>query len=153
MIADLLKYTPEGNYSEAFRKVFEYLKTLTKDTPDGTVELDGKRIYVMIQSGMTSDAQPDKLELHRKYIDIQYVIDGVEGMIYAPDYGNMEVITPYDEEKDYTFVKPPAELVRMDVTPGMFAVFTPRDAHFGKLASRAKGAMFIKKAVAKVLID
>ena len=106
MIADLLKYTPEGNYSEAFRKVFEYLKTLTKDTPDGTVELDGKRIYVMIQSGMTSDAQPDKLELHRKYIDIQYVIDGVEGMIYAPDYGNMETITPYDDEKDYTFVKP-----------------------------------------------
>ena len=153
MIADLIKNTENANYPQAFQKVFAFLKTLAPDAQDGTVELDGKRIYVMIQSGMTAGNLPDKLELHKKYIDIQYVIDGVEGMVYAPDYGNMEVITPYDDEKDYTFVKPPAELVRMDVTPGMFTVFAPQDAHFGKLASASKGPMFIKKAVAKILVD
>ena len=101
MIVDSIKNTDCGNYPEAFKKVFEYFKTLTRDTPDGTVELDGRKVYVMVQSGETAGDTAEKMELHRKYIDIQYVIDGSEGMICAIDDGKMNVVHPYDDEKDY----------------------------------------------------
>lgn len=153
MIVDSIKNTDCGKYPEAFKKVFEYFKTLTKDTPDGTVELDGRKVYVMVQSGETAGDTAEKMELHRKYIDIQYVIDGSEGMICAIDDGRMNVVHPYDDEKDYLLVSTPAEILRLDMQPGMFAVFAPQDAHNGKMASASKGPMFIRKAVAKIAVE
>ncbi|MCK7529168.1 MAG: YhcH/YjgK/YiaL family protein [Ignavibacteriales bacterium] len=43
-----------------------------------------------------------KLEAHRKYIDVQYVIRGEELMGYAP-LGGQKILEPYKEENDIVF--------------------------------------------------
>jgi len=133
-----------------FEKAFRFLETLTESTPDGTYELDGKNLFAMVQSGDTSAEMPDKLEAHRKYIDIQFLISGEEKLLYAENDGSMEIHTPYHPEIEAEFLKispenPPSEMI---LKPGDFAVFFPQDAHYGRIAG-PKGAAFLKKAVIK----
>ncbi len=149
MIANLLKDRCSC-MPEAFRKAMDYLETVSADTPDGTYEIDGKRIFAMVQSGVTLGRTPEKMELHRKYIDIQYVFQGTEALAWAPATEDLEVIAPYDEEKDYLFVKTPRIFSMLELHAGAYAVFMPADAHYGKLASAAEGAMPIRKVVVKI---
>ena len=148
MIADTLDSLKGAIYPEAFRKVFDFLKKLPSDAADGTYPIDGKKIYAMVQSGTTVGTEADKLEIHRKFIDIQYLLSGRETLIWAPMKG-LAVHTPYDEEKDYSFLIPPESVSRLDLCPGAFAVFFPGDAHFGKL-SGPKGDAAFRKVVVKI---
>ena len=148
MIADTLDSLKGALYPEAFRKAFDFLKNLPPDAADGTYPIDGKKIYAMVQSGTTGGTEADKLEIHRKFIDIQYLISGRETLVWAPMRG-LAVHTPYDEEKDYSFLIPPGNVSRLDLSPGTFAVFFPGDAHFGKLSGPAGDTAF-RKVVVKI---
>ena len=61
---------------EAWEKVSAFLAGCTPETPAGRYELDGDRVYAMVQGYETHDADPDKLEIHRKYVDIQLLLSG-----------------------------------------------------------------------------
>ena len=148
MIADTLDNLKGAVYPEAFRKAFDFLKTLSPDAADGKYPIDGDRIYASIQSGTTCGTKPDKLEIHRKYIDIQYLCSGNETLVWAPMKG-LDVHTPFSEEKDCEFLHAPENVSRIELLPGTFAVFFPGDAHFGKL-SGPKGDTPFRKVVVKI---
>ena len=148
MIADSLDSLKGAIYPEAFRKAFDFLRTLSPGAADGRYDIDGERIYAMIQSGTTETSQTEILEVHRKYIDIQYLFFGNETLVWAPMEG-LDVHTPYDETKDYAFLHAPGTLTHIDLLPGTFAVFFPGDAHFGKL-SGPEGDMPFRKVVVKI---
>lgn len=148
MIADTLDNLKGAIYPEAFRKAFDYLKTLSPGVADGRYPIDGDRIYASVQSGTTVGTRADKLEIHRKYIDIQYLFFGNETLVWAPMEG-LDVQTPYDEEKDYAFLRAPENVSRIELLPGTFAVFFPGDAHFGKL-SGPEGDTPFRKVVVKI---
>ena len=151
MILDSLDNLKRGCWPPVFRKAFDFLKTLPPDAADGTIEIQGRGIYASIQSGITAGTMPDKLELHRKYIDIQYLCSGTETLAWAPEE-DLEVIHPYEEDKDYSFVRAPADTALFSVKPGFFAVFFPGDAHSGRL-SGANGDAPFRKVVIKVAVD
>lgn len=148
MIADTLDSLKGALYPEAFRKAFDFLKNLPPDAADGTYPIDGKKIYAMVQSGTTCGTEADKLEIHRKFIDIQYLISGRETLVWAPMKG-LDVHTPYNGEKDFCFLLPPGNVSRLDLLPGAFAVFFPGDAHNGKLSGPAGDTAF-RKVVVKI---
>lgn len=131
-----------------FEKAFDYLKQASlADIPDGKYEIDGDRIFVMIQKGMGQPKSEAKLESHRKYIDIQYVISGTDEMGWRATSTCESIETPYDQEKDIAFYNDEPQ-TWAKIGPGSFTIFTPDDAHAPMVSDSE-----IRKAVIKVMKD
>ena len=139
--ADLYK-----NISERINKSFEYIKTTDlKNLPAGRYPIDGENIFALVSEYKTKPESVGKLEAHRKYIDVQYVISGVELMGYV-SFCNQQILEPYKEENDIVFFKGDKSFTK--VSAGMFAIFFSEDVHMpgistGKISD-------VKKLVIKV---
>jgi YhcH/YjgK/YiaL family protein len=129
-----------------FKAAFHFLRnTNLSALPDGRLEIDGDRLFVLTQTYQTKPLEGGKLEAHRKYIDIQFVVSGEEYIGYAPLAGQKPV-DPFNEEKDIGFYQGESSLTK--ISAGMFAIFYPNDAH---LPSRyLQAPMPVKKIVMKV---
>ncbi len=93
----------------------------------GKYVVDGDNLFYMVQSYKTG-APLEKVEAHRKYIDIQYVIKGSE-KIGVDSIKGLKVADPYVEEKDIEFLYLGKNLTYLTVPQGSFAIFWPGDAH------------------------
>ena len=148
MIRDNLKNAAVyAGVGPRFRKAFEYLQTHDLKNAEGRIELEGSALYVLPQSPTLKTWETAKWEAHRRYADIQLVLEGEEIIGYAPLDG--VECDPYAEEKDFVLCR--GEGAAMRYGPGDFAVFFPQDAH--KPCVRAKGGPeTVKKVVVKVLL-
>jgi YhcH/YjgK/YiaL family protein len=130
------------------------LEALTTDLParaDGRYELRGDRVFAMVQSYETIPAEQAVWEAHRKYIDVQYMVEGAESMGHLPIDG-LKVKQPYDVEKDFELFDAPASQGNRIIVPaGSFAIFYPSDVHMPKLPANGKVG-WIKKVVVKVAV-
>jgi YhcH/YjgK/YiaL family protein len=152
--ADLYK-----NLNDRIRKSLNYIKqTDLKKLQPGRYDIDGENIFALISEYNTKPESEGKLEAHRKYIDVQYVIDGEELMGYTPlsdpafakaSAGRQEILEQYNEENDIVFYK--GEKFFVKVSAGMFAIFFPEDVHMPGI-NTGKSAM-VKKLVIKVRIN
>jgi len=106
--------------------------------------------YYLIQEYDSKLLKDCKLEAHREYVDIQYVIEGKEA-IDIRDFGNLEVETPYNPEKDVTFYQTPNIMERLELSAGSYAVLLPETAHKPGIAIDDKPVK-IKKCVCKVRV-
>ena len=150
MIYDHIDNIGLYRFGAAAMKAFEFLKTLTPDTPEETFELMGRDLYVMVQSYETESEPSPILEAHRKYIDIQYCIAGAEYIAVAP-LDESTVKTPYDAEKDVAFYHAQKMMTLSAMVPGRFVLLFPTDEHFAKWAAEAPCR--VKKAVVKLRAD
>jgi biofilm protein TabA len=103
--------------------------------PDGKAEIDGDRVYAIIQRYETIRTDSPKFEFHRKYIDVQFIASGEETIGWAP-VESMMITEAYNADKDICFGKVSSETwtpVRLHA--GQLAVLWPEDAHAPKLAS------------------
>ena len=150
MIYDHIDRIGLYRFGAAAMKAFDFLMTLTPDTPEETFELAGRDLYVMVQSYDTEAEPSPILEAHRKYIDIQYCIAGTEYIAVAP-LDESTVKTPYDDEKDVAFYYAQKMMSLCAMAPGRFVLLFPTDAHFAKHAAEAPCR--IKKAVVKLRAD
>jgi len=150
MIYDHIDRIGLYRFGAAAMKAFEFLKTLTPDSPDATHELIGRDLYVMVQSYETEAEPSPILEAHRKYIDIQYCIANTEYIAVAP-LDESTIKTPYDAEKDVAFYYAQKMMTLCAMTPGRFVLLFPTDEHFAKFA--AEVPCRIKKAVVKLRAD
>jgi YhcH/YjgK/YiaL family protein len=108
-------------------KVFAFLQdTDLKTLSAGRHEIDGDNVYAMVTEAPTKDLDSTKFESHRKYIDVQYVIDGEEKIAVEPVEG-ATVTVPYDDTKDIAHYS--GEGKTYTATPGTFFIFFPTDAH------------------------
>jgi YhcH/YjgK/YiaL family protein len=150
MISDTLKsanlYEPSHS---RFAAGFDYLRKLPAGIADGRYEIDGDRLFALVQSYTTAPAATKKFEHHRKYADIQYVISGEE-IIEHVALDGLAVETPYDATKDYGLVRDPALRSSVVLTPGTWAIYFPQDAHKPGCAISAPTA--VRKVVVKVLL-
>lgn len=91
----------------------------------GRYEFDGG--FFMIQEGETTPAENGDFEAHRKYIDVQIILDGSEYVIWE-DIGRLESSVPYDEAKEREMFK--GDVVHtFRIDAGMTWVAFPQDAH------------------------
>ena len=137
------------NLGDRMKKALDYIKqTDLKSLQPGKYEIDGDNIFALISEYQTKAESEGKLEAHRKYIDVQYVIEGEELMGYAP-LGNQQILEPYKEENDIIFYTGEKSFTK--VSKGMFAIFFPTDVHMPGICVENKSA--VKKLVIKVKLD
>ena len=115
---------------------------------EGRHDIDGNRIYALVQEYNTKPLAEGFLEIHNRYLDVQYLVAGSELIGYAPLAGQM-IHTPYDSAKDIAFLQGAAEPVC--VQQGQFAIFFPHDAH---MPGRTTGTpAHVRKVVVKVAVS
>lgn len=131
-----------------FAAAFQFLRSGRAATlADGEHELDGRKLYVILASAPGRGRAGAKLEAHRKYIDIQYVVRGADEMGLKPAAECRDVELPYEASRDVSlFRDQPTNWVV--VPAGSFTIFYPDDGHAPLGASQE-----VKKAVVKVQID
>ena len=149
MILDTLEnYQLYSTINERIAKGFAFLRNTDLDAiPSGKHDIEGDAIFALVQEYQTKPLNECKLESHKKYIDIQYVIRGEEFMGVTTK--NNQKILEQDEDKDYTFYEGTTSLVR--VSKGMFTIFFPDDLH--QPCVQTESAAEVKKVVIKVLIQ
>ena len=129
-------------FAEAFAYIEEYLK---HPAMPGVYELQGKNLFAKVQEYETRTA--GYLEVHNEYIDIQFMVEGIERVEYAYRDG-LEPAMPYDEKEDALFLRDCDRGFSFDLTSGNCAIFFPGDAH--KPAMCIDAPKTAKKVVLKV---
>ena len=112
---------------------FDYLqKTDLEKVEPGTREIDGRKVYVMVQQYETKPMEKGRWEAHRKYIDVQYVHRGAERFGYA----NVLDLKPgnYDEAKDFLSLEGEGKGDFFLVRQGTFVILFPQDGHMPGMA-------------------
>lgn len=148
MIVDTLKNAEaHAGLHPGFARAFEFLRALPPDgLPHGRHEIEGSRVFALAAEDQGRGMEGARLEAHRKYVDIQFVVAGQERIGWRKLEECREVAEPYHEERDIGFFRDaPASWVV--VPPGSFAIFFPEDAH-APLAGRGP----VRKVVVKVAV-
>jgi len=129
-------------------KALNYIKdTNFSDLPVGKHEIDGDALFAIFKEYKTTPIDDKLLESHIKYIDVQYVIEGVEEMGVTMHY-NQEPKKAYDAEQDYMLFNESYDVIT--VNAGMFAIFFPDDIHMPEITTGKPSN--VKKVVVKVKI-
>ncbi|MGH9412077.1 MAG: YhcH/YjgK/YiaL family protein [Vicinamibacterales bacterium] len=128
-----------------FARAFAFLADV-RALPPGRHDIDGDRLFVLMQEENGRGHKGARLEAHRAHIDIQLTLDGIEEIGWSPlaacrpagEHNREEDIAFFDDRPHVWFTLP----------PGHLAVFFPQDAH-APLGGMGK----CRKAVVKVAID
>jgi len=149
MITDNLKNAKlYYGLGERMEKALKYLQEndFSKFEP-GKYVVDGINVFALVQKYESKPMEIGKWEAHRKYIDIQYLVDGTERIGYAY-IEDMKPIQNYNEGKDIAFTEGNGSFLEMK--GGMFAIFAPDDIHMPGIEIDKPQA--IRKVVVKVLV-
>ena len=121
-----------------------------RNAAPGKYEVDGENLFYVVDEYETKPVEEGRLEIHRKYLDIQYIVSGCECIGTAPLEGLTEQ-TPYDGEKDLAFYKYEPSMSQLHLKQGMFAIFWPNEPHMpGRSINNAKT---VNKIVVKVRME
>jgi YhcH/YjgK/YiaL family protein len=135
--------------SDRVKKAFDYLvSTDFENLEPGKYEIDGENIYAIVQEYDTRPLTSSRWEAHKKYLDIQYMVNGKEKMGYS--HKNKMIVThEYNEGKDALYLKGDGNFLIAEA--GYFAIFFPSDVHMPCIALNLSTP--VKKVVVKVRVD
>jgi YhcH/YjgK/YiaL family protein len=132
-------------------KAFTFLKSTDLSKLEiKRYDIDGDNLYAPVSEYLTKNEEDAKFEAHHKYIDIQYVISGVEQMSVAPLSMKKDIITPYDPVKDLEFMTVD-QFNSFKATPERFFIFFPSDIH--RPSVKVGENSQVRKIVVKVKVD
>ncbi|WP_300860125.1 YhcH/YjgK/YiaL family protein [uncultured Clostridium sp.] len=118
---------------------------------DGTYEIDGKRVFAMVQSYRTRQQTHEMMfEAHKKYIDLQYIVNGIEKIRWARLDSVDLVEEKYSTGGDIAFYEGDA-MFDFTLTKGTFLLLYPEDAHLPGLS--AQKDVNVRKIVFKIQVD
>jgi biofilm protein TabA len=122
------------------------------DLPDGRIDLDGDKVYALVQSVVSKPLDEEiEVEGHKKYIDIHYLPAGREiiGWVYGE---GIEVEGTYDGGKDVWKARvPKGQVTLVKLSAGQLLVCFPTDAHAPRLLESP--GVPLKKIVMKVAVS
>ncbi len=112
----------------------------------GKHAVQGEQLFAIVEACKGRTREVAKLECHRRYIDIQLVLEGLDEMGWKPVSECLSPATDYDEARDIRFFNDtPSSWI---ATPaGGFCIFFPEDAH-APLVSTG----MIRKVVMKIAV-
>jgi YhcH/YjgK/YiaL family protein len=144
-LADAHRYVP---LHPRFAAAFDYLTSVdAARLVAGRHDLDGDDLFAIVWSGFGKGRAEAPLECHRQYLDIQYVLSGVDEIGWRPLADCQRVKQPYEAASDLAFFfDQPVSWCR--VPARSLAIFYPEDAH-APLATTGP----LKKIVVKVRLD
>ncbi|GHV62047.1 hypothetical protein AGMMS49587_07800 [Spirochaetia bacterium] len=152
---------PEKFMNPNWEKALAWLKGESwKDLPEGKFEIDGAKVYALRSSYKTKLPGEAQYESHRRYGDIQMLIQGAE-MILVCNREALKVTVPYSPEKDIDFLEASTEGSPLEGSPAPVhqiilkgptaAILFPEDAHKPSLAVSGQPSQ-VGKLVIKVAL-
>lgn len=149
MILDTLKNKEQyASLHPRFKAVFDYIDTHDLASMElGRHDIDGDNIFVMVQEIELRPREQARLELHRKYIDIQLVLRGPEEVFgWSEKKDCLTAETEFDEAKDIQLFTDKPQCF-YTVREGQFSILFPEDGHAPML-----GEGVVKKCIFKILL-
>lgn len=130
-----------------FQSAFDYIRdTDLFALVPGRYNIVGDDLIAIVElvSGKTKERA--RLEAHRRYIDIQLVLEGDEQMGWKPLADCLNPVGEHSDERDIRFFHDaPASYV--PVPPDHFCIFFPEDAH-----APLVGGGQIRKVIFKIAV-
>jgi len=133
---------------KGFAKAFDFLlRPDLKELPVGKYDIDADRVYAIVSKDAGRRKEDALLEVHEKYIDIQFVLDGEDDMGWKPKSLCKQPTEEYDQKTDEQLFadKPDAWI---STVSGAFVIFFPEDAHMPLISSGQ-----IHKVVVKITVS
>ena len=150
MIIDLLNNC--AKYKTVHKRLddaFHFLQTTDlKALATGRHLIDNEDLYAVVEEYETLESANEEMESHRKYIDVQYMINGAElvGHTFLKDQA---ISKEYSAENDFIlYADDPTFFTKMNA--GTFMVFFPTDLHMPGIKIDEPG--WVKKIVIKVRV-
>ncbi len=126
--------------------VIEKMPTFDFETlADGRHEIDGEQVFLNIMH--TELGKGGTWEAHRKYIDLQLILEHEETIGWAP-LDSIAEFSGYDENRDIMLSIDPQPGTRALLKKSMFGLYFPEDAHQPGIGE-GKG----RKAVFKIRVE
>jgi biofilm protein TabA len=151
MILDQLAHHAQySGLSPRFARAFAFLEGLPAHPTVGRHEIDGEDIFAFVQQHLTKPVAEKQFEVHRKYVDIQYMVKGRELIYWAPLAQLSEETMAFDEKLDAALYRGSPDMVPIQLRAGQFAVLFPRDGHAPSCAWDAPAEVL--KVVVKVRV-
>ena len=131
-----------------FEQAFDFIRcTDFTKLPEGKIETSNPSLYFSIERFRGKDPQDAVLESHKKFIDIQTPLVGVESIGWKAGDELMVISENYNENKDIIFYHDfPSTYSKL--YPGQFAVYFPEDGHAPGI-----GQGDIRKLIAKIAVE
>ena len=149
MILDSLKNKAQyAALHPRFQAVFDFIDNNdVASLPCGRHDIDGDNIYVMVQELDLREVSVARLELHRKYIDIQLLLSGPNEVFgWSEKKDCLTAETEFDEQKDIQLFTDIPQCF-YSVGEGQFSILFPEDGHAPML-----GEGHVKKCIFKVAL-
>lgn len=137
--------------SPHFAAAFAYLRTVDGTQPIGRHDIDGDNCFALVQTYGTKPVETAKFEVHRRYIDVQYIHSGRETILWAPLADMQEETMPYNSDKEAALFKLISDTTPVHLSAGHFALLFPEDAHAPCVEWGATEQVF--KVVIKVAVN
>jgi YhcH/YjgK/YiaL family protein len=147
MILDRLERAERyGSMHPRFPRAFQFLAEADwQSIDDGRHEIEGNEIFVLVSTSEGRGRQKSPLEVHRRYIDIQMVLEGTDEIGWR-SLDSLVVSGEFDQQGDIGMLAEPPHCWLV-VPRHCFTVFFPHDAH-----APLAGSGRVRKAVVKVAV-
>ena len=117
-------------FSPVLVEALEYLRTAPFDQiEDGVYPLNETGTYLVLKEVVTSSFVEVRPEKHHRYIDIHYLITGMEKIGFARDHEKNKPVNVSPDVEDHTFFDFVEQEKELILYPGQFVVFMPSDVH------------------------
>lgn len=123
-----------------------FLKNVKPNIENGVYEIN-TRVKAIVSEYETKKVNEYGFEAHKRFIDIQYVLQGTERVCCLP-LEKLNETKPYSEDNDAAFYSASSKPLEMIIGDGFFSVFYPQDGHMPCLS--VDGPKWVKKVVLKV---
>lgn len=133
------------------RQAIEHVKAhVTDATPLGKHDIDGNRLFYLISEDSTESFAERRAEYHAKYLDIQIILKGQEGMTFSTQPAG-KPDTDWLADKDIAFLPEGVQEKTVVLSEGDFVVFYPGEVHKPLCAVGTPAK--VRKAVVKMLVE
>lgn len=143
----LSQYFPKDS---PLHRAIAFVKDFDRTQADGRYPIDGDALYALVSSYDTSAPAERRFEAHKKYLDLQTLLEGEEA-IDVSLAANLPLLQEYNETKDIMHLQPPQEYASLVMKTGYAAVFYPQDVH--RPNCHLHGQCPVRKIVVKVRIE
>jgi len=141
-------------YTKLSKNLATALKVLqnkkVRKQAEGRYEVKGTKIYYIIMRYATKPIDGGEFEAHKKYIDVQCVLDGEEAIPYAHISG-LKTSKRYNAKADAAMYRLSKDYTSVNMSKGMFCVLFPEDGHLPCRILKKKSN--VHKIVVKVPVD
>lgn len=127
----------------------EALSQMNPSTTDaGRYEVEGGKLFVLIQDVNSRTFAESRPEAHNRFADVQIPLSASERYGFSFPETALACIEDRLESNDVAYYARPSREFFMDIDPGAYVVFLPRELHRPCLTIKDKTR--IRKAVIKI---